>query len=313
MDRHELSSLMVSHPSLYSSSSVVARASGRLTSMVQSRLLTESERLISASLGDALDGAMLKTDSSPDNFVGSDEVTREVCEALRLRGKSCFVVAWGTDIQGVDLSLKTELERLRQAQARADGYISYNFPLDRADTTAGLFAEPLSSATSVNAVRFHWPLDTRAIDGFDRVWTVKIPSDSPVGGVYTLSGSLASGCSLNADGQTVWSLALTVPTDSASEFSGVALKDAAGVVFSPRTLTPQPGDKIQIHFQVDRSIGTSRCDVEVSLTPPTGYSLPSSAWVASSEAITSLEARQFYDCVSEFFHTGTIADPSACH
>ena len=313
IDRHELSSLMASHPAIYSSSALLARASGRLTSMVQSRLLTDSEQLISASLGDALDGAMLKTDSSADNFVGSDEVTREVCDALRLRGKSCFVVAWGTDIQGVELSLKNEIERVRQAQARADGYISYNFPLDLADPTAGLFAEPRSSATSVNAVRFHWPLDTRAIHGFDRVWTIQIPSDSPVGGVYTLSGSVSSGCSLNADGQNVWSLALTVPTDSASEFSGLAIKDASGAVFSPRTLIPQPGDKIQIHFKVDRSIGSSRCDVEVSLTPPTGYSWPSTAWVASSEAITSLKARQFYDCLSEYFHTGTIADPSGCY
>jgi hypothetical protein len=61
----------------------------------------------------------------------------------------------------------------------------------------------------------------------------------------------------------------------------LAIKDASGAVFSPRTLIPQPGDKIQIHFKVDRSIGSSRCDVEVSLTPPTGYSWPSTAWVAS--------------------------------
>jgi hypothetical protein len=305
---HDLHELMMNEPSHFSSFGTVTRASGRLTSVVESRVLGDSERLISKELGDAIDGVMLKTDSSIDNYLGSEEVVREVCGTLRVRGKPCLVVGWASDLQGVDLMLKTEMKRFLSARLHADGYLLFNFPLDLANPAGGLFTQPTPSS-SARTLRFHWPLDTRGIDGYTAKYSFQIPGTVPPGAVYTLSGTIASGCSLNGSGQTVWSLGLKVPGDPGAEFSSLMIKDSAGAVFSPRSFSPAPGDQVQVSVKLDRSVGSSRCDLELTLTP-SDSTLP--VLIPTLNFSTDSEAQQFYSCFSELFVHGFISDPSVC-
>jgi hypothetical protein len=312
-DQHELHQLMDTHPGIYYSSSNITRPTGINPSVVQSRLLTEKEQLLSVTLGDALDGAMFKTDSSDVNFSGSQEVIREVCMALRARGKSCIVVAWGSDLQGISLNAGIEIKRHHQAMNYSDGYLSYNFPLDIANFSGGVFQQQVSSLP--NSIRFHWPLDTRGIHGFDQSMNLKIPGSSPIGGAYELSVALTSPnfCTLNGTGDKIWSLGLRVPSHPSSDFSGGIIRDASGAVFPSHKFFPSPGDIVEIHFSLLEAVGSSRCDFEVTITPPSGYSFPSSRWNFNQENLVSPKAFQFYSCFSELFQTGTIRDMSLCN
>ncbi len=311
-DEYELSQLMKSHPTLYFSTSSISRPLGRSSSVVTSRLIMEEEQLLSSTLGNALDGAMIKTDSSPDNFSGSLDLIQEVCRSLQVSGKSCMIVSWGSDLQGVSLDLKTEMKRYFNAKNLSDGYIVYNFPLDLAHTSGGIFQQQISSIP--NAARFHWPLDTRGLDGYDHSLHLKIPASSPIGGSYELNVALSSpsSCSLNGSGQKIWSIGLRVPSDPSSDFSGEMIKDASGAVFSSRQFFPAPGDIIELHFLLEQSVGSSRCDLEMIITPPSGYSFPVSSWNFNQQILISSKSIKFYDCYSEAFKTGSISDWVKC-
>gem|GEM_PF-2593552 len=305
---HDFHELMLNEPSHFSTFATVTRAPGRVTTVAESRVLGESERLISKTLGDAIDGVMIKTDSSVDNYLGSEELLREVCGTIRLRAKPCLIVGWASDLQGVDLALKTEIKRFIGARLHGDGYLLYNFPLDLANPVGGLFSQLTPSSPS-RTLRFHWPLDTRGIDGFSANYSFQIPGTLPPGAVYTLSGTILSGYSLNSSGQTVWSLGLKVPGDPSADFSGLMIKDSSGVIFSPKVFSPAPGDHVQVTVSLDRSVGNSRCDLELTLTPadPTLPTL-----IPRLVFSTDKEATQFYTCFSELFTHGYISDPSLC-